>query len=66
MNATTSNPNEITDEHGRVVSDTEAEYLKHIGSAIDDCVHQFPWQAVGAAVAVGIVVGLLIGGNSEE
>ena len=29
--------------------------------ATDDYVHENPWQAVGAAVGVGLVIGLLIG-----
>ena len=29
--------------------------------ATDDYVHENPWQAVGAAAAVGLVIGLLIG-----
>lgn len=34
---------------------------KQAARATDDFVHENPWQAVGAAAAVGLVLGLLIG-----
>ena len=34
---------------------------KAAGHAADDYVHDKPWQAIGAAAAVGMVIGLLIG-----
>lgn len=34
---------------------------KQAARATDDFVHENPWQAVGAAAAVGLVFGLLIG-----
>ena len=34
---------------------------KQAARATDDYVHENPWQAVGAAVGVGLVIGLLIG-----
>jgi ElaB/YqjD/DUF883 family membrane-anchored ribosome-binding protein len=37
------------------------ERAKAAGHAADDFVHDKPWQAVGIAAAVGVVVGLLIG-----
>lgn len=37
------------------------ERAKAAGQAADHYVHEKPWQAIGAAAAVGVVVGLLIG-----
>lgn len=37
------------------------ERAKAAGQAADHYVHEKPWQAIGAAAAVGMVVGLLIG-----
>jgi ElaB/YqjD/DUF883 family membrane-anchored ribosome-binding protein len=37
------------------------ERAKAAGQAADHYVHDKPWQAVGAAAAVGMVIGLLIG-----
>ena len=34
---------------------------KQAARATDDYVHENPWQAVGAAAGVGLVIGLLIG-----
>jgi ElaB/YqjD/DUF883 family membrane-anchored ribosome-binding protein len=34
---------------------------KQAARATDDFVHENPWQAVGAAAGVGLVIGLLIG-----
>lgn len=36
-------------------------HAKAAGQAADHYVHDKPWQAIGIAAAVGIVVGLLIG-----
>lgn len=36
----------------------KAKYAVH---ATDDYVHTHPWQAVGAAAAVGLAIGVLIG-----
>lgn len=34
---------------------------KAAGHAADDYVHDKPWHAIGAAAAVGMVIGLLVG-----
>jgi ElaB/YqjD/DUF883 family membrane-anchored ribosome-binding protein len=34
---------------------------KEVARATDDYVHEHPWPAIGAAVGVGLVIGLLIG-----
>lgn len=36
----------------------KAKYAVH---ATDDYVHMHPWQAIGAAAAVGLAIGVLIG-----
>lgn len=38
-----------------------AQRAKAAGRAADDYVHEHPWQAVGMAAGIGLVVGLLIG-----
>lgn len=37
------------------------ERAKAAGQAADQYVHEKPWYAIGAAAAVGVVVGMLIG-----
>lgn len=37
------------------------EKTKAAARVTDDYVHENPWQAVGAAAAIGLLVGLLIG-----
>ncbi len=37
------------------------ERAKAAGQAADHYVHEKPWHAIGAAAALGVVVGLLIG-----
>lgn len=37
------------------------ERAKAAGHAADQYVHEKPWHAIGAAAAVGMVIGLLIG-----
>lgn len=37
------------------------ERAKAAGQAADHYVHEKPWHAIGAAAAVGVVIGLLIG-----
>lgn len=37
------------------------ERAKAAGLAADHYVHEKPWQAIGAAAALGVVVGMLIG-----
>lgn len=36
------------------------EKTKQVAGATDDYVHDHPWQAVGAAAGVGLLLGLLI------
>jgi ElaB/YqjD/DUF883 family membrane-anchored ribosome-binding protein len=43
------------------VQATAVERAKAAGQAADHYVHEKPWQAIGAAAAVGMVIGLLIG-----
>lgn len=40
---------------------TAIESAKAAGQAADHYVHEKPWQAIGAAAALGVVVGMLIG-----
>ena len=37
------------------------ERAKKAAGATDDYVHSHPWQALGAAAAVGVAIGILIG-----
>lgn len=37
------------------------ERAKKVAGATDEYVHSHPWQAVGAAAAVGLAIGVLIG-----
>lgn len=37
------------------------EQAKRVAGATDDYVHSHPWQAIGAAAAVGLAIGVLIG-----
>ncbi|MEO7726085.1 MAG: YqjD family protein [Burkholderiales bacterium] len=41
--------------------DVIVQRSKQAARVTDDYVHENPWQAVGAAAGVGLVVGLLIG-----
>lgn len=41
--------------------DVLVEKTKAAARATDDYVHENPWQAVGAAAAIGLVIGLIIG-----
>lgn len=46
------------------MSEAQAELVartKAAAKATDEYVHTHPWQAIGAAAGVGLVVGLLIG-----
>lgn len=46
------------------LADAEAALIdttKAAARATDDFVHDHPWKAVGAAAAVGLVIGVLIG-----
>ena len=43
------------------LQETAVEKVKAAGHAADDFVHDSPWQAVGAAAGVGLLIGLLIG-----
>lgn len=46
----------LSDVQGRAI-----ERAKAAGQAADHYVHEKPWQAIGAAAAVGMVIGLLVG-----
>ena len=37
------------------------ERARRVAGATDEYVHSHPWQAVGAAAAVGLAIGVLIG-----
>lgn len=39
---------------------TAVEKTKQAAKVTDDYVHEHPWQAVGVAAAVGVLVGMLI------
>lgn len=43
------------------LQDSAMAKARAAGSAADDYVHDKPWQSVGIAAGVGLVVGLLIG-----
>ena len=43
------------------LQESAVERAKEAGRKADDYVHDHPWQAIGIAAAVGMVVGLLIG-----
>ena len=43
------------------LQESAVERAKEAGRKADDYVHDHPWQAIGIAGAVGVVVGLLIG-----
>lgn len=55
---------ERLDSAKRRVVDAEHEAIeraKRVAGATDHYVHSHPWQAVGAAAAVGLALGVLIG-----
>lgn len=43
------------------LQESAVERAKEAGRKADDYVHDHPWQAIGIASAVGVLVGLLIG-----
>ena len=43
------------------VEQEAVERAKKVARATDDYVHTHPWQAVGAAAAVGLAIGVLLG-----
>jgi ElaB/YqjD/DUF883 family membrane-anchored ribosome-binding protein len=75
MNATTNKAEgEVTALRARIrdrldsakerVTDAQHEAVeraKKAAGATDDYVHSHPWQAIGAAAAVGLALGVLIG-----
>ncbi|MBX3607332.1 MAG: DUF883 domain-containing protein [Piscinibacter sp.] len=75
MNATTNQAEgEVKALRGRIrerldsardqIGQAQAEALargKHAAKATDEYVHNHPWQAIGAAAAVGLALGVLIG-----
>ena len=48
-------------DHLSDIRHSTLERAKEAGEAADRFVHERPWSAIGAAAAVGVVVGLLIG-----
>ncbi|HUF82589.1 MAG TPA: DUF883 family protein [Burkholderiales bacterium] len=46
--------------------DTVTVQARQAIQATDQYVHQKPWQATGIAAAVGVVIGLLIGGGGRR
>jgi ElaB/YqjD/DUF883 family membrane-anchored ribosome-binding protein len=50
----------LTRERLRELQETAVEKTTAAAHATDDYVHDNPWQAIGIAAAVGVVVGLLI------
>jgi ElaB/YqjD/DUF883 family membrane-anchored ribosome-binding protein len=43
------------------MQDVAVTKAKAAGHAADEFVHDKPWQAIGAAAGIGLIVGLLIG-----
>ncbi len=43
------------------LQDSAFERARAAGVAADDYVHEQPWQAVGIAAGVGVLIGLLLG-----
>lgn len=43
------------------VQDATVQEVKKTAQSVDHMVHEKPWQAVGIAAGVGLLVGLLIG-----
>jgi len=43
------------------IEDTIATKTKEAARATDEYVHDHPWQAIGTAAGVGLLIGLLIG-----
>ncbi|MBX3609292.1 MAG: DUF883 domain-containing protein [Hydrogenophaga sp.] len=43
------------------IEETVAAKTKEAARATDEYVHQHPWQAIGTAAGVGLLLGLLIG-----
>lgn len=41
-------------------------YVNHLVEATDDCIAHHPWGAVATALGVGLIFGLLLGGNRKE
>lgn len=42
------------------VEDDAIREVRHAAAATDDYVHKNPWQAIGAAAGIGLLIGLLI------
>ncbi len=43
------------------LQDSAVERARAAGHAADDYVHDHPWKAIGAAVGMGLIIGLLLG-----
>ena len=50
-------------ERMREAQDAALEKSKVAAQATDEYVHENPWRSIIAAVSVGVVIGLLIGGR---
>ena len=50
-------------ERMREAQDVALEKSKVAAQATDEYVHENPWRSIIAAVSVGVVIGLLIGGR---
>jgi ElaB/YqjD/DUF883 family membrane-anchored ribosome-binding protein len=57
--STESTRDKLVDEFAAVLAEAE-EMLKRAARVTDDYVHDNPWQAIGIAAAVGILVGLMM------
>ena len=43
------------------LQESAIERAKAVGHQADDYVHDHPWQSIGVAAAVGLVIGVLVG-----
>jgi|APLak6261670569_1056079.scaffolds.fasta_scaffold09014_2 ElaB/YqjD/DUF883 family membrane-anchored ribosome-binding protein len=43
------------------LQEATAAKVKAVGHATDEFVHEKPWQSIGVAAGIGLVIGLLIG-----
>jgi ElaB/YqjD/DUF883 family membrane-anchored ribosome-binding protein len=64
MNATTSNDIPTTDVQNEL--EELRESMKNLAKATDNYVHHNAWTSVGLAAALGLCIGLLLGGSGKE
>ena len=57
--STETSRDKLVDEFAADLAEAE-EMLKRAARVTDDYVHDNPWQAIGIAAAVGVLVGLLM------